>query len=202
MPFPSIGDAVYLTVYPVLMAGLLVLVARRNQRADGPGVIDALIMTLGLCLVSLVLLIDPYVHDRTMSLVPKLVSIGYPMGDIILLAAAIRLAVDEGKRRPAFFLLMGSIVTLFTTDFVYGIVTLDNAYHHQLSLDVGWIFFYLLWGAAALHPSMHELADAGAGAQAPADAAAARAARRCHADRAGPRAAQGSARTTTPTWSS
>ncbi|MGP0049069.1 MAG: putative bifunctional diguanylate cyclase/phosphodiesterase [Solirubrobacteraceae bacterium] len=159
VPFPSIGDAVYLTVYPVLMAGLLVLVARRNKRADGPGVIDALIMTLGLFLVSLVLLIDPYVHDRTMSLVPKLVSVGYPMGDIILLAATIRLAVDKGKRRPAFFLLMGSIVTLFTTDFIYGIVTLGNAYHHQLSLDVGWIFFYLLWGAAALHPSMHELAD-------------------------------------------
>ena len=38
--------------------------------------------------------------------------------------------------------------------FAYGLVTLDGSYHHQLSLDVGWIFFYLLWGAAALHPSM------------------------------------------------
>ena len=48
------------------------------------------------------------------------------------------------------------------TDFAYGIVTLHNAYHHQLSLDVGWIFFYLLWGAAALHPSMGELVRGGA----------------------------------------
>ncbi len=94
-----------------------------------------------------------------LALLKKLVSIGYPSGDIILLAAAIRLAVDRGKRRPAFFLLIGSIVTLLSTDFIYGIVRLNNAYNGQLSLDAGWIFFYLLWGAAALHPSMQELAD-------------------------------------------
>jgi diguanylate cyclase (GGDEF)-like protein/PAS domain S-box-containing protein len=159
IPFPSFGDAVYLAVYPVQMAGLLVLVRRRNQRADGPGLIDSLIMTLGLALVSWVLLIAPYVHAAGLSLLYKLVSIGYPTGDIILLAAAIRLAVDRGKRRPAFFLLIASIVSLLTSDFVYGIASLHSAYHHQLTIDVGWIYFYLLWGAAALHPSMRELAD-------------------------------------------
>ena len=38
VPFPSPGDAMYIGVYPVLMIGLLLLVRRRNQRADGPGV--------------------------------------------------------------------------------------------------------------------------------------------------------------------
>ncbi len=159
VPFPSIGDAVYLAVYPVLMAGLIVLVRRRNQRADGPGAVDAVIMTLGLSLVSGIALIAPYLHDPTLSLLPKLVSIAYPMGDIILLAAAIRLAVDAGKRRPAFYLLIGSIVILLSTDFVYGLFTLHGTYHHQLWMDAGWIFFYLLWGAAALHPSMQELSE-------------------------------------------
>ena len=37
VPFPSPGDGLYLAVYPVLMAGLLILVRRRNKRADGPG---------------------------------------------------------------------------------------------------------------------------------------------------------------------
>ena len=36
-------------------------------------------------------------------------------------------------------------------------MTLHGAYDHQLWLDVGWIGFYLLWGAAALHPSMRQL---------------------------------------------
>ena len=52
MPFPSPGDAMYIAVYPVLMTGLLLLVRRRNRRADGPGLIDSLIMTLGLGLLS------------------------------------------------------------------------------------------------------------------------------------------------------
>jgi len=159
VPFPSFGDAVYLTMYPVLMAGIMLLVRRRTQRADGPGAVDALIMTLGLALVSGIILIAPYVHDNTLGLVPKLVSIGYPMGDIILLAAGIRLAVDGGKRRPAFYLLIAGIVSMLVTDDTYGVLTLHNVYNHQLWLDAGWIFFYLFWGAAALHPSMQELSD-------------------------------------------
>ena len=47
-----------------------------------------------------------------------------------------------------------SIVALLVTDFAYGAVTLQGAYDGQTWLDVGWIAFYLLWGAAALHPSM------------------------------------------------
>src|ERR1700761_2450990 len=159
VPFPSPGDAMYIGVYPVLMIGLLLLVRRRNQRADGPGVVDSVIMSVGLSLVSFLFLIAPYIHDGSMGLIPKLVSIAYPTGDLILLAAAIRLAVDAGKRRPSFYLLIASIVTLLLTDFVYGILTLDGTYNHQLWLDAGWIFFYLLWGAAALHPSMVELSD-------------------------------------------
>ncbi len=157
VPFPSFGDALYIAVYPVLMVGLLLLVRRRNRGGDGPGLIDSLIISIGLALISGVLLIAPYVHDPTLPLLPKLVSIAYPMGDIIVLAAVIRLAVDTGKRRPAFYLLAASVVTLLSTDFIYGLLTLHNAYTHQLWLDAGWIFFYLLWGAAGLHPSMREL---------------------------------------------
>ncbi len=158
IPFPSFGDAIYLAVYPVQMAGLLLLVRRRNPDRDRAGLIDSLIMTLGLSLVSYIVLIAPYVHDNTLSLLPKLVSIAYPLGDILLLAATIRLAVDGGTRKPAFYLLVLSIVTLLVTDFAYGVVTLDNAYTHTLLiLDAGWIFYYLFWGAAALHPSMREL---------------------------------------------
>ena len=159
VPFPSIGDGMYILVYPALMIGLLSLVRRRNPHGDRPGLIDALIMTLGLALVSWVALIAPYIHDDTMDVFAKLVSIAYPAGDILLLAAAIRLAVDGGRRGPAFGFLSASIIALLVTDFVYGVVTLNGAYDGQVILDVGWISFYLLWGAAALHPSMRELSE-------------------------------------------
>src|SRR5919202_5168809 len=101
VPFPSIGDGAYVLVYPALMAGLLLLVRRRNPERDRAGLIDSLIMTLGLALLSWVALIAPYLHDGSMSVVAKLTSIAYPLGDILLLAAAIRLAVDSGRREPA-----------------------------------------------------------------------------------------------------
>ncbi len=160
VPFPSIGDGAYLLVYPALMVGLLVLVRRRNPDRDRAGVIDSLIMTLGLALLSWVALIAPYLVDGSLDLIAKLVSVAYPLGDILLLAAAIRLAVDTGRRQPAFYLLASSIVALLVTDFAYGWLTLKGAYDGQVILDAGWISFYLLWGAAALHPSMRGLDQA------------------------------------------
>jgi diguanylate cyclase (GGDEF)-like protein/PAS domain S-box-containing protein len=157
VPFPSIGDAIYLTVYPAQMLGLLLLVRKRNPHRNRNTLIDAAILTLGLSLLSWVLQIAPYLHDGSMGLLPKLVSVAYPLGDIIMLAAAIRLLLDSGRRRPAFYMLSASIVSLLTTDFIYGILTLDNAFHHQLILDLGWTSYQLLWAAAALHPSMVDL---------------------------------------------
>jgi diguanylate cyclase (GGDEF)-like protein/PAS domain S-box-containing protein len=157
VPFPSIGDAIYLTVYPAQMLGLLLLVRRRNPQRNRNTLIDAAILTLGLSVLSWILQIAPYIHESTMGVLPKLVSVAYPMGDIILLAAAIRLVLDGGRRQPAFYLMGASIVSLLATDFIYGVMTLNGTFHHQLLLDLGWFAYQLLWGASALHPSMAKM---------------------------------------------
>src|SRR5438445_2913930 len=157
--FPSAGDALYLMVYPVLMAGLLLLVRRRNPRPDRSALIDALILTLGVGLLSWVFLIAPNIHLPGTWLA-KGISVAYPLGDVLLLAAAIRLAVDTGKRTTAFWLFVSSIVCLLATDSAYNYALLKGTYQHsQLIYDAGWIFYYLLWGAAALHPSMRDLEE-------------------------------------------
>ncbi|HSB38883.1 MAG TPA: EAL domain-containing protein [Gaiellaceae bacterium] len=158
--FPSLGDALYLAVYPVLMAGLLVLVRRRNPRRDPAALIDALILTIGIGLLAWVFLIAPNIHLTDITWLGKAVSIAYPLGDVLLLAAAIRLAVDTGKRAPAFYLLAGSIVCLLATDSAYNLALLKGTYDHsQLIYDLGWMAYYVLWGAAALHPSMRVLEE-------------------------------------------
>jgi diguanylate cyclase (GGDEF)-like protein/PAS domain S-box-containing protein len=157
VPFPSLGDAAYLAVYPALIAGVLILKRRRTRRGDRGSAIDAAIMTVGLALPSWVWLIAPYVHDHTLSTAGRLVSVAYPLADVLLLAVAVRLALDGGQRRLSFHLMIASIVCLLATDFVYGLMLLQGTYDHQLWLDAGWIGFYLLWGAAALHPSMSEI---------------------------------------------
>src|SRR2546423_2148413 len=158
--FPSAGDALYLAVYPALMAGLFVLVKRRNPRRDPAALIDALILTIGVGLLSWAFVIAPNIHVSG-SVLAKAVSIAYPAGDVLLLAAAIRLAVDAGNRAPAFYLLVRSIVCLLATDSAYNLALLKGTYDHsQLIYDLGWILYYLLWGAAALHPSMRVLEEA------------------------------------------
>ena len=157
VPFPSIGDGFYLAVYPLLMTGLLLLVRRRSGGRDIGGLVDAAILTVGLALPSWIALIAPYLHDHSLSPFARLVSVAYPLGDVLLLAVALRLALDGGRRSAAFHLMIGSIVCLLVTDFVYGLMILHGTYDHQLWLDAGWIGFYVLWGAAALHPSMRTL---------------------------------------------
>jgi diguanylate cyclase (GGDEF)-like protein/PAS domain S-box-containing protein len=162
--FPSIGDALYLAVYPALMAGLFVLVRRRTPRPDPAAWIDALILTIGFGLLSWVFLIAPNVHlsGQAVTWFAKGVSAAYPIGDVLLLGAAIRLAVDAGKRAPSFYLLISSIVCLLVTDSAYNLALLKGTYSHdQLIYDAGWISYYLLWGAAALHPSMRTLEEPG-----------------------------------------
>ena len=66
-----------------------------------------------------------------------------------------------GRRfRPAplaFWLLAGSIVPLLVADALYGYMNLPARWHEHNPVDLGWIAFYVGWGAAALHPSMREL---------------------------------------------
>src|SRR5256884_5832458 len=157
---PSAGDGFYLAVYPVLMAGLFVLVRRRNPKPDRSALIDALILTFGIGLLSWVFLIAPNVHLADLTWLEKGISVAYPLGDVLLLAAAIRLAVDTGKRTAAFWLFVSSIVCLLATDSAYNLALLKGTYDHsQLIYDAGWILYYLLWGAAALHPSMRDLEE-------------------------------------------
>lgn len=154
-PFPSIGDLFYLSVYPFLIAGILLLVRRRNPGRDRASLIDSLIVGVGVGTISWVFLIAPYVHDPTLTLTQKLTAMGYPLMDLVLFTVAVRLAVGAGRRSIGFYLMVGSLAVLFVTDSIYGWIVLHGGYDNTTGyLEGGWGLFYLLLGAAALHPSM------------------------------------------------
>lgn len=154
--FPSPGDAFYVGVYPMLLAGMVLLIRRRTPQRDLPGALDALIITVGLALISWIGLIAPYLNGGG-PLLSQAVSIAYPLGDILLLAAAIRLALDSGRRGAAFYLMAAAMTALLLVDYAFGLAVLHGTFAYQLRYDTGWIAFYVLWGAAALHPSMRTL---------------------------------------------
>ena len=161
-PFPGLADAFYLAVYVFLIAGVLVLIHVRTPGRDRASFVDALMLSIGLGTISWVLLISPQAKAEGVPFAVKLTSMAYPMMDVLLLAAAIRLAVGAGRKPPAFWFMIAAIVTLFVTDAIYGWLNLYTANGYQPGqgpLEAGWMAFYVLFAVAALHPSMRLLSE-------------------------------------------
>ncbi len=160
LPYPAVSDALYLAVYPCLIGGMMMMIHRRNPGRDRASFIDSLMVSIGVGTISWVFLIAPYAHDTESSLLTRLTSISYPIMDLLLIAVAVRLAVGAGKRAPSFLLMMLAVMALFATDAIYGWLLLGNGYTPGSgALEVGWIAFYVIFGMAALHPSMRVLSE-------------------------------------------
>jgi diguanylate cyclase len=154
LPSPSIADPFHLAFYPLLIAGLLLLLRERNYARDRAALIDALITTVALASLAWVYLMAPYADDSALSLSTKLVSIAYPTMDILILAVVARAAASGHRREPALTLLFFGTVALLLTDALHGWRLLHGGFHTGGLLDGGWATFYALLGAAALHRSV------------------------------------------------
>jgi diguanylate cyclase (GGDEF)-like protein/PAS domain S-box-containing protein len=160
IPFPSFIDAIYITMYPVLAAGLLLLARSRAPKGDRSSLLDSLIITVGLGLLSWIFLIGPNVRAHG-GLLVRLTAAAYPLGDVLVLAMLAHLWSAGGLRNTAGRLLAIGTVGTLVADSVYGLANLHSGWNWSDGnpFDLGWILFYACWGAAALHPSMRELSE-------------------------------------------
>jgi diguanylate cyclase (GGDEF)-like protein/PAS domain S-box-containing protein len=157
-PFPSLADVFYLATYMLLFAGMIAMVrARRRRDGETGALLDALIITSGLGVLSWIYLIQPYVHAAHMTLLTKLVSIAYPLGDILLLCVLARLVFGGGTQNRSLRLLGIGALGLLGADCAYGWIQLHGSWKVGGPVDLGWVLFYVCWGAAALHPAMRQL---------------------------------------------
>jgi signal transduction histidine kinase len=161
--FPSVADALYIGHYPFVVLALLQLARSRSQGNDREGLIDASIIAIGVGVLSLIFLIEPAVAATGQPIPMRAAAAAYPVMDMLVLAVAARLVVGVGLRRPAFYLLTSGLAVLLATDTGYIYVQLHGSYQTDTLtgrlLDAGWLTFYLLLGASALHPSMRTLSE-------------------------------------------
>jgi diguanylate cyclase (GGDEF)-like protein len=157
-PFPSVADVFYLGGYPVLALGLLILIRGRISGRDRAGLIDAAIIATGLGLLSWTFLMKPIAEDPSLSLLERLISLAYPLGDVLLLVMVARLATSPGAGTAAYRLLGLALLLLLTADVGYAVLNLVSSYEGGL-VDAGWLLSYVIWGAAALHPSMRSMSE-------------------------------------------
>src|SRR3984957_1220076 len=130
---------------------------RRQRDGDSGALLDALIITSGLGVLSWIYFIQPYVHAADMTVFSKLTSIAYPLGDILLLCVLVRLLFGGGTRNTSVRLLSVGALGVLGADCAYGWIQLHGSWKVGGPTDLGWVLFYVCWGAAALHTAMREL---------------------------------------------
>jgi len=108
-----------------------------------------------------VFLLGPYLQVAELPLPVRVVSLAYPLMDLLVVAVAARLAMVGGARPPAYWLLLASLVALLAADGLYALTQLHGTYQTGQLLDAGWLLSYVGWGTAALHPSMRALSEPG-----------------------------------------
>lgn len=154
-PVPSLADAFYLAGYPFLTAGLILLVRCLKAEERRSGRIDAAMLIAAFALFQWVFLLHDRVRDG--SLAERIVAFSYPAMDVILLAALVFFALTPTWRTPAYRFLAASIALLIVADELYGLA--PGTYARATWLDGAWLLSYVLWGFAALHPSMRALSE-------------------------------------------
>jgi signal transduction histidine kinase len=156
-PLPSIADAFYLAGYPLLAAGVFLILRRLGAQTSRAAILDTIVIFCGVALVQWVFFIEPYNHMHFGNEGARLVSMAYPAMDALLLVALAQLLVGPGGRTVAYRMLLVSVGLWVVADEIYG---LDTAgYQGGAWIDALWLGSYVVWGAAALEPSMARIAE-------------------------------------------
>ena len=143
-------------MYPLVIMGLLRLVAQTSPGRDWSSLVDAAIVATATFAVFGVLVMDRYLTDPSLDLAGRVISVCYPVMDVALIAVAARLIGLVHLRRPAFVLLLAGLCSLLVADMIYGILNSAGVFETGGVADVFWLGFYVLLAAAALHPDMAE----------------------------------------------
>jgi diguanylate cyclase (GGDEF)-like protein/PAS domain S-box-containing protein len=155
----SIADVPYLLMYPVVALGLARMVRARTPGGDAAAVLDSATVSTSIGLLVWIFIATPALAADT-DWMTKAVNAAYPFGDLLVLAVLARLLLVPGPTLGSLRLLTLGALGLQLSDISYGIGELATSGFTNGGLaEIGWVFFYGGWGAAALHRDMPRLTD-------------------------------------------
>ncbi|MDQ1262710.1 MAG: Hybrid sensory histidine kinase BarA, partial [Euryarchaeota archaeon] len=152
-PFPSVADIGYLMFYPLFALGIFLLpdVSFSSQEKIKI-LLDAVIVIVSVALVFWVLLIAPIVISIEAFDLESVVSLAYPIMDLLLFIALIELLLRKlaSRGQGPIIILALSIAILILTDVIFSIQTQQRTFVSGSILDSGWVVSYLLVGLAGI----------------------------------------------------
>jgi diguanylate cyclase (GGDEF)-like protein len=153
-PYPYWDDVLYFIAYPMQWAGLLF--ARRGRgrgHREASGLIDSAVIAVSVGLVYWVFVIGPALSEQSSPLFTRLVTVGYPVCDVIMFAVVARLFTRSGGHSSSLIQLAIGTALLLGFDVVWTLTSAFSSYSGT-ALNAGFLLSYIFWGGAALHPSM------------------------------------------------
>ena len=155
----ALADAFTVPGYGLLIAGIVAMLRARNG-IDGHALIDGLIVCVGTAVASLTAFAEPAIRvsDRPV-LVSALAGV-YPLLDVVLLLLLINLAFTTAVHQVSFRLLASGVTLLLIGDVGYAVIGARGELSGPAWLDLPFLGCYVLFGCAALHPSMVDLGRA------------------------------------------
>jgi PAS domain S-box-containing protein len=165
-PLPSLADLGYLSVYPFLLVGILLLPARPVPAASRMRIaLDGLMIMTAAVTFSWYFVLGPVMQQGTETTLAKAVSTAYPLADIVLIACLVILASRPGEHAllPAVRLLALGLILIVIADSNFAYWSLHDAYATGTFPDVGWALGYMLVAlgafAARLAPTEEATSD-------------------------------------------
>jgi diguanylate cyclase (GGDEF)-like protein len=154
--YPSPADVAYLATYPLISAGLLIIVRRRTPGWDGASALDAAIVAVSAGYLVYALVIAPTM-DVTTGNIATLVSVAYPVGDLMVITVGTRLLFGAGPRPVALRMLGTYLLAVLFADTIYSVLALNGTYYTGHFLDAVWMGAEFLLAAGLAHPSSPQL---------------------------------------------
>jgi signal transduction histidine kinase/DNA-binding response OmpR family regulator len=152
-PFPGPADALYLLTYGFAFVGLAMLAARISERRNLEAGIDSAIIGLAMLAVVGFFIILPIVGGYEALNLEALTSVAYPILDVFVLAALIRLFLVPRRRNPALLALSVSMFLFLLVDLVYNYIYATGT---EIDTEVPWLAALMLMSVAACLPGARD----------------------------------------------
>lgn len=153
-PVPSVADMLYVSAYVALTLGVVGLIRSEMPTRRESSRLDAIVVAAGVAMMGMLLLIVPAAHPDGVGMAAQVVSLGYPVIDVILLVALFKLVRRDTARRTNLALLAAGLLLQVFADVGYALSQYGTTYVAGDPADAFWLLSYACFAAALLHPAV------------------------------------------------
>jgi two-component system, cell cycle response regulator len=153
IPYPSLADAGYIALYPLVYLGLGLLLRERTLDVNRSFWLDGTIAGLTVAAVAAALLFPTIIDTTGGDWWTILTNLAYPLGDLGLLVIVLAtLGLTGWKIDRVWACALAGCAVFAVTDSVYLYQTAEGTYVQSTILDAGWPAGLLLFAMAAWQP--------------------------------------------------